>query len=207
MHRFYVGRTFRLDRARRDLSVILGHDRAHSLHSSSTCPVSPGSCNAPNATICNIPSTASLAHSPLSPFAPSPIPLAQHSPHFPTSPLPHRNSHSRNTPAQNEPTKSATNPSPNHSGAIKNPDSPQNPHIFFDETNPNSHALSRNWRNTRQTIAPRAEFSASEFTRRVEHSPWRGGRLGGCTSSQLVNPKFPKDRRQIARNVVQELVK
>src|SRR4051794_13977768 len=51
-----------------------------------------------------------------------------------------RQRHPRNTRAQNEPTKSQTNPTQNHSDAIENPDSPQNSHIFFDETNPNSHA-------------------------------------------------------------------
>jgi hypothetical protein len=65
-----------------------------------------------------------------------------------------RQHHPRNTRAQNKPTKSATNPTQNQSGAIKNPDSRQNPHIFFDETNPNSRAPSRNRRNTRQTTAP-----------------------------------------------------
>jgi len=42
----------------------------------------------------------------------------------------------RNTRAQNKPTNSATNSTQNPLGAIKTPIPPQNPHVFFDETNP-----------------------------------------------------------------------
>jgi hypothetical protein len=58
----------------------------------------------------------------------------------------------RNTPAQNEATKSATNPTQNHAGDIKTPLSLSIPHPLFDETNPPSRPTPRNPRNTHWSL-------------------------------------------------------
>src|SRR5205085_3089863 len=58
----------------------------------------------------------------------------------------------RNTLAQNKPTKSATNPAQNPTGALKNTICPQKRALNFDETNPPQFHPPRHPRNTPDSL-------------------------------------------------------
>src|SRR4051794_7093880 len=103
--------------------MLAFHPRSCFAPASRAKPSAPEHMQRRYATLCNVFSIPSprvaLAHTPLRPHAHTLL------------------IHPRNAPARNKATESATNPTRIRSGAVAVRISPQTPHTFFDETNPN----------------------------------------------------------------------